>query len=167
MIRRIAAGAAAASALLFAVPALSAAPAAASAANPWAGVDSTMINRIADEGFNRGQVMETIEYLSDQIGGRMTNSPSMRKAEAWTAGKFTEWGLKNVQKVPFDFGRGWWIERSSGRVIAPRPIDIREIPVAWTAPTKGVVSGEVVIAPMTSACRLRQVEGQAQPARWC
>ncbi|MBS0331193.1 MAG: peptidase M28, partial [Proteobacteria bacterium] len=53
-----------------------------------AGVEPQTINRIADEGFNHGQVADTLEYLSDQIGGRMTNSPAMRKAETWTEGRF-------------------------------------------------------------------------------
>lgn len=155
MIKRLAVASAA-----LAVLALAPAPAAAAPDNRYAPVDPGTINRIVDEGFNRGQVMETIEHLSDQIGPRMTNSPGMRKAEAWTAGKFSEWGLKNVQKVPFDFGRGWWIERSSARVIAPRPIDVRQIPVSWTAPTKGVVSGDVVIAPITSPADFAKYKGK-------
>ena len=52
--------------------------------------DLSMVNRIMDEGFNRSQVMTTAEYLSDQIGPRLTNSPNMRKAEAWTSSKFSE-----------------------------------------------------------------------------
>jgi hypothetical protein len=154
MIKRFVAVSASLAVLAAAAPGL----AAAQAAN--AGVDPSTINRIADEGFNRGQVMETVEHLSDQIGGRMTNSPAMRQAEAWTSGKFTEWGLKNVTKLPFDFGRGWWIEKSSARVIAPRPIEVREIPIAWTPSTKGVVSGEVVIAPMTSERDFARYKGK-------
>src|ERR1700744_2675586 len=84
-----------------------------------AGVDAETINKIADQGFNHGEVGETLEYLSDQIGGRMTNSPAMRKAEAWTQGQFKAWGLSNVHLQPFEFGRGWWIESSSVRMTAP------------------------------------------------
>jgi len=52
----------------------------------WSGeagapVNLTTINRIADAGFNHGEVVETAEYLADRIGGRMTNSPAMRTAE--------------------------------------------------------------------------------------
>lgn len=88
-------------------------------------VDPQTINRIADAGFNHGEVTETIEYLSDQIGGRMTNSPAMRKAEAWTQKKYTEWGLKNVHKEGFEFGRGWWIESAHVRMVAPRPFELK------------------------------------------
>jgi len=102
-----------------------------------AGVDPQVINQIADQGFNHGQVGETLEYLSDQIGGRMTNSPAMRKAEAWTSGRFRAWGLSNVRLQPFEFGRGWWIEAASVRMTAPRPVMLRAIPVAWTPRRRG------------------------------
>jgi carboxypeptidase Q len=116
-----------------------------------AGVDGQTINQIADQGFNHGQVADTLEYLSDQIGGRMTNSPAMRKAEAWTEGQFKTWGLSDVRLEPFEFGRGWWIEASSVRMTAPRPVMLRAIPVAWTPPTTGPLSAPVVVAPLRSA----------------
>jgi carboxypeptidase Q len=115
-----------------------------------AGADAETINKIADQGFNHGQVGDTLEYLSDQIGGRMTNSPAMRKAEQWTQGQFKAWGLKDVRLQPFEFGRGWWIEASSVRMTAPRPIMLRAIPVAWTPPTAGPVSAAVIVAPLRS-----------------
>src|SRR5438045_1036111 len=61
-------------------------------------VDTNTINKIADAGLKHGEVMETVQYLSDQIGGRMTNSPAMRKAENWAQGKLKGWGLSNVRK---------------------------------------------------------------------
>src|SRR3569623_1734306 len=120
----------------------------------------SMVNRIMDEGFNRSQVMTTAEYLSDQIGPRLTNSPNMRKAEAWTASKFSEWGLQNVHKEGFPFGRGWWIESSSVRMTSPRPIQLTAIPIAWTPSTNGTVTGEVVVAPMTSPADFAKWRGK-------
>ena len=49
--------------------------------------------RIIDEGMNRSQVMLTAHELVDGIGGRMTNSPAMRRAETWALGKFASYGL--------------------------------------------------------------------------
>ncbi len=108
------------------------------------------VNRIADAGFNHSEVVDTAAYLADQIGGRMTNSPAMRKAERWTQGKFTSWGLKDVHTEAFDFGRGWWIESSHVRMVAPRPLDLHGIPIAWTPGTNGAVSAPVIVAPMVS-----------------
>jgi hypothetical protein len=110
-------------------------------------------NRIIDEGTNHSQVMVTAQHLTDVIGGRMTNSPQMRQAESWTAGKFAEWGLKNVHKEAFPFGRGWSIQRSSVRMVTPRIIQLTAIPIAWTPPTMngttvGAISAPVIVAPI-------------------
>ncbi|HEU4594156.1 MAG TPA: hypothetical protein VFS10_03225, partial [Pyrinomonadaceae bacterium] len=40
----------------------------------------TEIDRIKDEGLNRSQVMQTLSYLTDVIGPRLTNSPGMKRA---------------------------------------------------------------------------------------
>ena len=110
--------------------------------------DLANIDRIIDEGLNHGEVVETIEYLADSIGGRLTNSPAMRQAERWTQDKFRGFGLKNVHTEGFDFGRGWWIESSHVRLVSPRPIELRAIPVAWTPATSGVLRAPIVVAPM-------------------
>jgi hypothetical protein len=115
---------------------------------PALAVDPSTINRIADEGFNRGQVVETAAHLTDQIGPRLTNSPGMRAAERWTQQRFREWGLSNVRADPFEFGRGWWIESSSVRMTAPRTATLRAIPIAWTPATAGAISAPIVVAPM-------------------
>ncbi|HEX9392421.1 MAG TPA: M20/M25/M40 family metallo-hydrolase [Usitatibacteraceae bacterium] len=120
----------------------------ASSAQAAAPVDPGTVNRIADASFNHGQVVETAAYLADRIGGRMTNSPSMRVAERWTMEQFKGWGLKNVHTEGFDFGRGWWIESSYVRMKAPRPLELRAIPVAWTPGTDGPKSATVIVAPM-------------------
>ena len=107
------------------------------------------LSKIIDEGQNHSQVMPTIEYLADVIGGRITNSPAMHRAEAWTSGKFAEWGLK-VHKEGFEFGRGWQVERSLVRMTAPRAITLVAIPIAWTPGTNGTINAPVVVAPMKS-----------------
>jgi carboxypeptidase Q len=112
--------------------------------------ETSAINRIADAGFNHSEFVDTAAYLADQIGGRMTNSPAMRKAERWTQDRFKSWGLKDVRAEAFDFGRGWWIESSQVRMIAPRPLQLRGIPIAWTPATNGPLSAAVIVAPMQS-----------------
>lgn len=112
-------------------------------------VDRVAINRIIDEGLNRSEVMETAAYLTDRIGGRLTNSPQMRAAERWTQQRFRDWGLANVHAEGFEFGRGWSINSHMTRMTAPRPLVLRSIPVAWTPPTNGTVSAGIVVAPMT------------------
>lgn len=126
------------------------------AASPASAQDRGTVNRIIDEGTNHSQVMVTAQYMDDVIGPRLTNSPAMRRAEAWTSAKFAEWGLR-VHKEAFPFGRGWMIERSSVRMITPRPIQLTAIPIAWTPATNGAVTAPVIVAPMSK---------EADFARW-
>ncbi|MEP6547257.1 MAG: M20/M25/M40 family metallo-hydrolase [Gammaproteobacteria bacterium] len=106
------------------------------------------VNRIADAAFNHGEVVDIAAYLADQIGGRLTNSPAMRRAERWAAEQFKTWGLKDVRAEGFDFGRGWWIESSHVRMTAPRALELRGIPIAWTPATNGAINASVIVAPM-------------------
>ena len=135
-------------AMLAAAPAVAQAP------------DLAAVNRIYDQGFNHSEVMRTAAYLTDRIGGRMTNSPQMRAAEAWTQQKFREWGLSNVRAEGFEFGRGWSMVRSDVRMVEPRPLELRGIPVAWTPGTDGTISGEVVLAPMSRASDFDKYRGK-------
>jgi len=111
--------------------------------------DSQAANHIIDQGLNHSEVMETAAWLTDRIGGRMTNSPQMRAAEAWTQKRFRDWGLQNVRAEGFEFGRGWSINSASARMIAPRVLPLTIIPVAWTPPTNGTITAPIVVAPMT------------------
>ncbi len=122
--------------------------------------DPLTINRIADAGFNHSEVTAIAAHLADQIGGRMTNSPAMRQAERWTQEQFKSWGLKDVRTEGFDFGRGWWIESAHVRMILPRPLELRGIPIAWTPATNGAVRASVVVAPMISDADFQEWRGK-------
>lgn len=99
--------------------------------------------------------------LADRIGGRLTNSPAMRQAERWTQDRFKAWGLTNVRTQPFEFGRGWWIDAASVRMVEPRPVTLRAIPIAWTPPTAGPVTASIVVAPPALEARFRGLAGEA------
>jgi len=130
------------------------------AATSGAQVDNTTINRIIDEALNHSELPQTAEYLTDRIGGRMTNSPQMRAAEKWTQEKFRGFGLKNVRTEGFDFGRGWSIERIEARMVTPRVLPMRAIPVAWTPSTNGAITASVIVAPMRRERDFDKYKGQ-------
>ncbi|MFW8696161.1 hypothetical protein, partial [Mesorhizobium japonicum] len=67
----------------------------------------------------------------------------------WAQAQFRSYGLSNVRAEGFEFGRGWSIVRASARMTAPRPLDLRVIPVAWTPSTNGTISAGVVVAPLS------------------
>ena len=91
------------------------------------------IDKIKDEGMNRSQVMQTLNYLSNVIGARLTASPNMKHANEWTRDTLTKWGLQNANVEPWGtFGRGWELKRFSAQVSAPYAFPIIAYPKAWS-----------------------------------
>src|SRR5438445_13322467 len=87
------------------------------------------IARIRNEGLNHSQVMQTLSYLSDVIGPRLTGSPNLKRANEWTRDKMTEWGLSNAHLEPWGpFGRGWTLERFSAQIVSPQAIPLIAYP---------------------------------------
>jgi hypothetical protein len=64
-------------------------------------------SRTVDEGMNRSRIMLNAHELLDGIGPRLTISTNMRRAQDWATAKFTGYGLTNVHREGFAFGRGW------------------------------------------------------------
>jgi hypothetical protein len=122
--------------------------------------DPSLTARIIDEATTHSQVMPLAQHLTDRIGARLTNAPGMRQAEAWTQAKFAEWGLSNIRRQGFEFGRGWSIERSNVRMLTPRPITLTAIPIPWTPATAGPLSAPVILAPIRDEKDLAKWRGR-------
>src|SRR5881409_4093522 len=108
--------------------------------------DLSAIWRIKDEGLNRSQVMETLSYLTDVYGPRLTGSPQIKAAAEWTKKKLIEWELANVNLESWGpFGRGWSNERFNARAISSdTSFQVIAYPKAWTPGTDGSVEADVV-----------------------
>jgi len=107
--------------------------------------DLDAVARIKDEGLQRSQVMDTLWYLTDVHGPRLTNSPAMRAAAQWAEGRLRSWGVANVREETWGpFGRGWANEKLTANVIAPQPFPLIAAPRAWTPGTNGTVTADVV-----------------------
>lgn len=137
------------------------------------------IARIRDEGLNRSQVMETMSYLTDVIGPRLTGSPNMKRANEWTRDKLTEWGLANAHLDAWGpFGFGWSLQSFSAQVIEPHNIPLKAYPNAWSPGFDRPVEAAVVFLDATNTTQLEKYQGKlkgaivlaspvrAVPARW-
>ncbi|MEP6911830.1 MAG: M20/M25/M40 family metallo-hydrolase [bacterium] len=103
------------------------------------------IERIKDEGINRSQVMQTLSYLSDVIGPRLTASPGMKRSNEWTRDQLTKWGLQNAHLEAWGpFGRGWTLKKFSAQVSEPLTIALIAYPKAWSPGTAGPLTAEVI-----------------------
>ena len=59
-------------------------------------IDLTMYARIREEGLKHSHVMQFGDALANGIGPRLTGSPNMAKANAWTRDTLTKIGLENA-----------------------------------------------------------------------
>jgi carboxypeptidase Q len=124
-------------------------------------IDLTMYQRIRDEGFQHGKVMEFAEALADGIGPRLTGSPNMAKANAWTRDTLTAIGLSNAHLEDWgDFGMGWFQVNTWARMVSPDPEPLWMQAAPWSPATKGPVSGEVVYVPLEDAKELDALKGK-------
>ena len=91
------------------------------------------VARIIKEEKENSQVMQTLSYLSDVIGPRLTASPNAKRANEWTRDKLTSWGLQNGHLEAWGpFGRGWTLKRFSAQIVEPQDIPLIAYPKAWS-----------------------------------
>lgn len=123
------------------------------------------IERIKDEGMNRSQVMQTLSYLSDVIGPRLTASPGMKRSNEWTRDQLAKWGLKNAHLEAWGpFGRGWSLKRFSAQVSEPLNIPLIAFPKAWSPGTAGPLTAEVVYVDAKDEADLQRFKGKLKGA---
>lgn len=98
---------------------------------------------IRKEGMEHSKIMNTMHYLSDVYGPRLTGSPNHVAAAKWAAREMMSWGLENATLEPWEFGRpGWVNERAIGLMIKPVQDTLTFEVLAWTPSTKGPISSE-------------------------
>jgi carboxypeptidase Q len=128
-------------------------------------VDLEMVKKIREEGTQRSQVMDTLSWLTDVHGPRLTNSPQYKRASEWAKGKLTEWGLQNATLEAWGpFGRGWSLEGFTANIVSPNFIPLIAYPKAWSPSTNGVLRGKVVYLDAKTPADLEKYKGQLKGA---
>src|SRR5262249_8926353 len=122
--------------------------------------DLAAIWKIKDEGLNRSQVMETLSYLTDVYGPRLTGSTGIRKAQEWAVKKFSEWGLENAHTEKYDFGRGWVLKRFAAHMLEPSYAPLIAYAKAWTPGTNGPVRAEAIRIDVNSEADFDKYRGK-------
>jgi hypothetical protein len=149
--------------LLLQSPAVAQSPATAQA--PRERVDTEVVNKIKEEGLKRSKVMETISYLTDVHGPRLTASPRTRKAGEWTQGRLKEWGLENVHLETWGpFGRGWSLEGFTANMVEPTFSPLIAYPKAWSPSTPKTIRGVPVLFDAAKEEELEKFQGKLHRA---
>ncbi len=125
-----------------------------------------VIEKIKAEGMGENsKVMETLGYLTDVIGGRLTNSPNMKRANEWTRDTMAKWGMKNAHLEAWGpFGRGWSLKEFSAQVVQPQTLPVIAYPKAWSPSTKGEITGDVIHLKIESDADFAQYRGKLKNA---
>ena len=123
------------------------------------------IARIRKEGFKHSQVMQTLSYLTDVIGPRLTGSPELKRANKWTSDKLASWGLSNPHLEAWGpFGRGWSLKRFSAQIVEPQAIPLIAYPNAWSPGLGQPVVANVVHFDAKSEADLEKYKGKLRGA---
>jgi carboxypeptidase Q len=139
--------------------------AAVSAQGPQEKFDQDAITKIKEEGMNHSQVMDTLSYITDVSGARLTGSPNIRVAQEWAKQKLAAWGLQNARLEAWGpFGRGWSLEGFSANLTKPNYAPLIAYPKAWSPATNGVVRGKPVYFDAKTEADLVKYKGELKGA---
>jgi hypothetical protein len=135
-------------------------------------VDTAAIAKIREHGLQKSQVMDTMFWLTDRYGPRLTGSKEFEEAGDWAVKQLQSWGVETVRKERFPFGRGWSLVKFHAQMTEPRVMPIIGLPKAWSTGTNGMFTADVVRPQITNAQEAESWRGKlrgkivlTQPAR--
>ncbi len=122
-----------------------------------------VVDRIIELGQTDNRTMHHLDVVTNRIGGRITGSNAYTNATEWVASQFRSWGMEvivdEVGSVPVGFNRGPWF----GRLLSDNGMILHFATPSYTAGTKGVQRGHVLIEPK-SRMEFEQMKGALKGA---
>ena len=109
------------------------------------------------------ELMKNLEYLTTQIGPRLTGSKQMQQASDWTLRRFKDYAIDShleTTEVPHAYYRGV----DSAQIITPLS---RQVPIhalGWSKATPGEISGNVVAVRIDSDNDFAKYKGKLKGA---
>ena len=124
-------------------------------------VDWDVVAQIREEGLQRSQIANTLSYMTDVLGARLTNSNAMDKAQRWAVEEMKRIGLTKTYREPFmDYGVSWDNEYVSVHLLEPDYQPMVGYPIAHTPSTNGKQELQAVIADVRTRQDLGTLEGE-------
>jgi len=109
------------------------------------------------EGYNR------LAWLCDRIGSRLSGSPALEKAIAWSAEQMRAAGLANVRVIPVKVPH-WERGAESGRILAPldKPLHMLGLGMSVGTPPGGITADVVAVSSFDELTRLGREKVQGK-----
>jgi hypothetical protein len=123
-------------------------------------VDTAAIAKIRAEGLQKSQVMDTMFWLTDRYGPRLTGSPYFEEAGDWAVKTLQSYGVQNVHKERWKYGRGWMLTSFHATMTEPRVMPILGVVKAWSPGTSGTVTADVVRADIANEADAEKYRGK-------
>ena len=106
-----------------------------------------VVDKIIELGQTDNQTMNHLDVLCNRFGGRILGSDAYENAADWCMAQFKKWGMEaeldEAGTLPVGFNRGPWF----GRMLSENGMDLHFATPSYTAGTKGVQRGHVLIEP--------------------
>lgn len=121
------------------------------------------IRKIIETGQTDNRTMHHLDILTNRFGGRLVGSGAFEDAAEWMVREYKSWGLEVVQEeagsVPVGFNRGPWF----GRMLSDNGMILHFATPSYTAGTKGLQRGHVLIEPKTES-EFKRMKGKLNGA---
>jgi Zn-dependent M28 family amino/carboxypeptidase len=103
--------------------------------------------KIAGEGAMDSHAFEYLTELSDEVGARVTGTPSGQRSIDWGLAKMNAIGLQNVHTEKWSMWKGWTRGKAEAELLAPirHPLTIDAMGWTGSTPANGV-EAEVITA---------------------
>ena len=117
--------------------------------------------KIAGEVKAHSELIKNLEYLTTQIGPRLTGSPQMQAASDWTLKRFHDYGIAaNLETT--EIAHAWTRGVETAEITSPIQRRIGIHAFGWSKATASEVSGNVVLLDVKTLSDLDQYKGKLQ-----
>jgi carboxypeptidase Q len=124
-------------------------------------IDLNAYNAIREEGLQHSHVMDYAGGLADGIGPRLTGSPNMAKANAWTRDQLTKMGCVNAHLEDWgEFGIGWQQLNTWVRMTEPDTAVFVAQATPWSPSTNGPVTAQAIAAIISDENDIAKYKGK-------
>jgi carboxypeptidase Q len=124
-------------------------------------LDMNAYNLIREEGLQHSHVMDYAGGLADGIGPRLTGSPNMAKANAWTRDQLTKMGCVNAHLEDWgEFGMGWQQLNTWVRMTEPDTAVFNAQATPWSPSTNGPVTAPAISVVIEDESDIAKYKGK-------
>ncbi len=104
------------------------------------------------------QVSQIFDTLTIDIGPRLTASPAYLRAVDFADQKLKSWGLENVHREAWKFGRGWTLKKLTLEMVEPRYMPLIGYAEGWSPSTAGELTAEPVYLGDKTAAQIEALK---------